>query len=202
MAICSRVAPVLATIALFAAGCGSSAAHTNSKPASTAAPAQPGGAGFAWLRPAAPPSGWTTVRISSGATLAYPPQWRRSVSDAGTATAELRDRRGGFLGYLNLTPRQGAETLANWSSFRITHNEAEGDRHVTRLAAAGGLRFRSGTGSCVRDSYLTKTGAHFIELACIVAGSRTTSVIVGAAPPQAWTSKAPQIERAISAFTT
>jgi hypothetical protein len=134
--------------------------------------------------------------------LSYPPNWRREISDAGTATSVIKDRRGAFLGYLNLTPRQGAESLANWSSFRITHNAAEGDRHVVRLAAASGLRFLTGTGSCVRDSYTTSSGAHFIELACIVAGTRATSVIVGAAPPRAWSRMSPRIERAISAVVT
>jgi hypothetical protein len=70
------------------------------------------------------------------------------------------------------------------------------------LAAATGLRFRSGRGSCVRDAYTTTTSAQFIEIACLVRGPRVASVIVGAAPPQTWTRMSPLIERAISALTT
>jgi hypothetical protein len=114
----------------------------------------------------------------------------------------LGNREHEFLGYLNLTPRQGDENLGNWASFRVGHNAQEGDRGVTRLASAGGLRFRTGPGSCVRDSYTTSTGAHFIELACLVRGPTASSVIVGASPPGTWTQMAPLIERSISALTT
>jgi hypothetical protein len=134
--------------------------------------------------------------------LAYPPGWRRIAGDPGTVTAVLRNRRGGIVGYLNVTPRQGAETVSNWGSFRPEHNTEEGDRHVVRLAAAGGLRFMTGHGSCVRDTYLTAGGGRYVEVACLVAGTRASSVIVGAAPPDDWQPLAPTIERAISAFTT
>jgi len=134
--------------------------------------------------------------------MRYPSGWRRIPGDAGTATAVLRNREHEFVGYLNLTPRQSDENLGNWASFRIAHNAEEGDRGVTRLASASGLRFRSGTGSCVRDAYITTTGAHFIELACLVRGPTASSVIVGASPPTKWTQMAPVIERSISALTT
>ena len=94
----------------------------------------------------------------------------------------------------------GEETVAGWPSFRIAHNGEEGDTAVRRLAAATGLRFRDGHGSCVKDSYATRTGARYIEIACIVSGSRAESVIVGAAPPDSWNRTASVIERAISAF--
>jgi hypothetical protein len=134
--------------------------------------------------------------------MPYPPLWRPATSDRGTATAVLVDGRERYLGYLNVTPRQANETLPNWASFRTDHNMEEGDRNVRRLAAAGGLRFSTGRGSCIRDSYTTKTGARFIELACLVDGARASSVIVGAAPPQLWPKMAPVLERAISSFTT
>jgi hypothetical protein len=134
--------------------------------------------------------------------MRYPSGWRRTHGDAGTATAVLLNRDHEFVGYLNLTPRQSDETLGNWASFRLGHNVEEGDRRVTRLASASGLRFRSGPGSCVRDAYTTLTGAHFIELACLVKGPTASSVIVGASPPAKWTQMAPLIERAISALTT
>jgi hypothetical protein len=70
----------------------------------------------------------------------------------------LRDARGGFLAYLNLTPRQGEEQLSTWASFRVDHNREEGDRHVVELAHGSGLRFRDGHGSCVSDGYVTQVG--------------------------------------------
>jgi hypothetical protein len=54
----------------------------------------------------------------------------------------------------------------------------------------------------VRDSYTTVTHARYVEIACLVAGQRATSVIVGAAPPNAWSQVSPLLERAISAFET
>lgn len=154
--------------------------------------------GFAWLSPGESHRGWHVVRIPNGAELLYPPHWHQLHGDRGTATAALIDQGGRFLGYLNVTPRQGGETQSNWASFRTSHNADEGDRDVKRLAVASGLQFSSGRGTCVKDSYTTRTGAHFVEIACLVKGARTSSVIVGAAPPGS-----PQIgvvERAISGF--
>jgi hypothetical protein len=190
-AISKRALPPLAALALAAAGCGGSAA-TRSSSAS----------GYGWLVPAAAPAGWHTVTIPSGAALSYPPAWRQLPGDRGTATVVLRDSNDDYLGYLNLTPRQGDETLGNWSSFRVEHNAEEGDLQVKKLDSASGLRFRSGTGTCVRDSYTTTVKNEFIELACLVQGSRGSSVIVAAAPPREWSVIAPVLERAVSAFTT
>lgn len=209
MATSKPVALGLAALALAAAGCGadrtSSASRSTASSRTVSSHPSPAGVttgGFAWLRPRAARAGWPTVSIANGAAMAYPPGWQPVHGDRGTATAVLRGRHRDFVGYLNLTPRQGNETLTNWRFFRIAHNAQEGDRNVTPLARAQGLRFRSGQGSCVRDSYITSTGAAFIELACLVTGSKATSVIIGAAPPRAWTRISPSIERAISAFTT
>ncbi len=183
----------LAALTLFAAGCASSA-----KPAKTAAAAQ-----FAWLRPAPPPSGWPTTRASDGAVLAYPASWQRLRGDPGTASAALLGARADarYLGYLNVTPQQGAERESNWAAFRIVHNREEGDTSVKLEAAARGLHFMRGRGSCVRDSYATVSHARYVEIACLVSGSHATSVIVGAAPPDRWPQTGPMIERAISAFS-
>src|SRR5256885_2440619 len=85
---------------------------------------------FAWLHPAAPPTGWRVARISGGVSLAYPPGWKPIKTDRGTASAALLDRGNRVDGFLNATPKQGAETLANWSRFRPDHNRDEGDRNV------------------------------------------------------------------------
>jgi hypothetical protein len=93
-----------------------------------------------------------------------------------------------IVGYLNVTPQGGDETLANWASFRPAHNRQEGDRNVATIASANGLQFRGGHGSCVMDSYTTETDNRYIELACIVRGSSAATVIVAAAPPSLWRS--------------
>ena len=162
------------------------------------APTDP--AAFTWLRPAPPPSDWKVRQLPSGrASLAYPPGWRLTRTDPGTVTASLK-RNGKIAGYLNITPQGGDETLANWASFRPAHNREEGDSDLVALASAPGLRFRSGTGSCVKDSYATDAGHRYTEIACIVRGPSATTVIVGAAPPESWKVLSPTLERSISSF--
>jgi hypothetical protein len=209
----SRVGVALAVLTLGLAGCGGSTGRGSTSGGSTSgATTTPAGSTtgasrsatapgrtFGWLRPAAAPAGWTVVRIPTGAAMAYPPGWGRQHSDAGTATAVLRTAGGSYLGYVNLTPRQGAETLEDWSSFRIEHNAEEGDRHVRRLAAATNLHFLTGHGSCVKDAYSTQIGSQFVEIACLVAGPRAESVIVAAAPPAAWNRESATLERAVEA---
>jgi hypothetical protein len=182
----------LALAAIALAGCGSST-HSSS---SAATPA------FAWLRPGPPPAGWPVVRIPAGAAMAYPPGWHVVAGDRGTATAVLFGAHRHYLGYLNLTPRQADETLADWGRFRVQHNAEEGDRGVVTQAIGTGLRFPAAHGSCVRDAYSSSTGARYIELACLVMGTRSSVVIVGASPPQAWGRISPQLERALSSVTT
>jgi hypothetical protein len=129
--------------------------------------------------------------------MPYPPSWRPIHGDPGTVSAALRRPDGRFAGYLNLTPQQGKETLANWPSFRVDHNHDEGDRQIRRLAAATNLRFPTGRGSCVKDQYVTQSHTSYIEIACIVSGRRATAVIVGATPPGSWASVGGDISRAI-----
>ncbi len=159
-------------------------------------------AAFAWLRPAPAPADWPSVRLPTGATIAYPPGWHTIAGDRGTASAALLDDHGHYLGYLNLTPRQGAETPASWPTFRLSHNVAEGDRAVKFDAAAGDLRFRTGRGTCVRDAYTTSANTRYVEIACLVGGSHATSVVVGAAPREYWTHERSVIEQSISALVT
>jgi hypothetical protein len=84
----------------------------------------------------------------------------------------------------------------------VDHNGEEGDRAIHTQAAATGLRFRTGRGTCVRDSYVTKTSSHYVELACLIVGRRATTVIVGASPPGSWSRVSPVLEHAISSATT
>ena len=158
---------------------------------------------FGWLRPSPPPHGWQESRLPDGsARLAYPRRWTSIRSDPGTVTAALRTGGGEIRGYLNATPQQGEETLANWASFRVDHNREEGDVNVAPVASATNLRFPGARGSCVIDTYTSSTGHSYREIACIVAGGTATTVVVGAAPPQQWPRQAPAIERAISSFLT
>ena len=158
------------------------------------------GAGpFARLRPEPPPAGWKIARNPGASTLAYPPGWTPIRTDAGTATVALLGRGGRIDGYLNATPKQGSETLANWSRFRPDHNRDEGSRNVRVVAAADDLSFRSGRGSCAIDSYTTSK-ARYREIACLVAGPRSSAVVVAAAPVALWHARAAVLERAVSSF--
>jgi len=188
--------PAALGVLALVAGCGgASATH----PSRAAAPPP---SAFAWLKPAAAPAGWKQARLSAGrATFAYPPGWHPIHTDPGTATVALTDSRHKIVGYLNATPHQGAETLANWAGFRTGHIRDEGSRQVRTAAMATGLRFRSGRGSCIVDGY--RNGSNrYREIACIVKGSRATTVIVGAAPVGQWARQAAVIEPAIASFTT
>jgi hypothetical protein len=196
---------MLATLALALTGCGGGygggSSSTTSAPQSTSQARQ--ARAFAWLRPSPPPRAWHTSQIPGGAArLAYPLGWQSIRSDPGTFSAAVRAPTGEIWGYLNATPRQGAETLSDWGSFRVDHNRDEGDVDVMPVASATNLQFRSGRGSCVIDTYTTSSGRGYHEVACIVAGARATTVVVGAAPPAQWARRGPAIKRAISSFLT
>ena len=202
--ISRRVAPgvVALTMALAAAGCGGTSARSSSSGrAALASASSSAGPAFGWLRAAAAPRGWTVARIPDGATMAYPARWRLIETDPGTASAALYSSGDRMIGYLNLTPQDGGETLRNWIHFRVSHNADENDRTMQTIASATRLRFRSGPGSCVQDAYTTTSHARYIEIACLVSGRRGGVVIVGAAPPDEWRTVAPALERAISAIT-
>ena len=154
---------------------------------------------FAWLRPASAPTGWKVARIPQGSTLAYPPGWRPIKTDRGTATVALLGGGERIEGYLNATPKQGSETLANWSRFRDDHNAGEGSRDVRLVASANNLGFRSGRGSCVIDSYTTSKD-HYREIACLVSGRNSSAVVVAAAPAELWHDQAATLQRAVSSF--
>jgi hypothetical protein len=190
----TRRAALLAAAALLAMVASVAAAAVH-KPA----PAPP--AAFAWLRAGGAPAGWHVAVTPSGARLPYPPGWRRIESDPGTVSAAPAGPRGAFRGYLNATPQSGAETLANWSRFRVHHVAGEGATHVRLEAAGHGLAFRGGHGSAVIDSYSTSR-ARFREIAAIVTGKRGTTVVVAAAPVAHWAAMAPVLERAVESFTS
>jgi hypothetical protein len=157
---------------------------------------------FSWLRPRAAPAGWVGTSIESGgAVLFHPPGWKQTPGDKGTVSFSLRDGSGLYRGYLNVTPRQGAERLAAWADFRTKRNRAEGDRRVREQMAAEGLHFAGARGSCVIDDYLSRVGDNpYTELACIASGRRYTNVLVGAALSRDWARLGPLIEQAAAAL--
>ena len=161
-----HVSPAALAFALALAGCGGG--HSDGLPA-TAGPARTTTPPFAWLAPGPAGAAWRVAPLPSGAALAQPPGWQPVRTDPGTASFALLAPSRAIVAYLNATPRQGTETLANWPSFRIHHNTEEGSRDVRALAAARGLRFRSGRGSCVIDQYRTSARA-YREIACLVPG--------------------------------
>jgi len=156
---------------------------------------------FNWFRAARPPAGWRHVALPSGsAVLFYPARFRLVSGDPGTASAEVRDRAGNIIGYLNATPKQGHETLGDWPAFRVAHQRDE-DTSVREEARAFGLTFRGGTGSCVIDGYTTPIKHnHYREIACFVMGRHKGSVIVAAATPANWKKIGNDLEEAISAY--
>jgi hypothetical protein len=116
-------------------------------------------------------------------------------------TVALRDSRGLYAGYLNVTPRQGAEQPHGWAAFRTNRNREDGDGRVIQVAAAEGLRFRNARASCVIDDYLSKVGSHpYREIACIVSGHRNTDVFIGAALRRDWKTLSGTLERAASSL--
>ena len=68
-------------------------------------------------------------------------------------------------------------------------------------AAAEGVQFRGGIGSCVIDDYRTRIGGHhYQEIACLVQGHTSASVIVAAAPAAGWARARPLLLRAVAAY--
>jgi hypothetical protein len=198
-------------IAAVVAGCGGGGHKTTSTeadqpattgPAPVTLPGASSPAAFAWLHPAATPAGWSEARLPDRAVMAYPSSWQRVHSDSGTVSAARSDARTGVIEqYLNVTPQQGQETLQNFPTFRPDHNGDEGDSHIQVIAAARGLRFRDGPGSCVIDRYATPRTS-YQEIACLVQGPHGGNVIVAAAQPGHWAQDAPELEQAISAFVS
>jgi hypothetical protein len=146
---------------------------------------------------ASPPAGWIVQRSPLGATLAAPASWRPARGDPDTLSAVERNATGSLVGYLNLTPRQGDETAAQWERFRLGHLRGDHEHAVRAIAYSPSVRLAGGRGACLTDAYTTTTGARYEELACIVEGRRS-AVVVGAAPPARWAAQEPVIAKAIA----
>ena len=167
-----------------------------------ARPGRPAGSAFPALHPAAAPGGWRHLILPSGAAvLSYPPGLRQLAGDKDAVSAAKIGPHGAFQLYLNATPRQGSEQLANWAAFRLHLLRSDTAASAQQVAAAQGLKFRGGDGSCVIDRYVTRIGGHhFQEIACLVQGHTSASVIVAAAPAAHWAEARPLLLRAVAAY--
>jgi hypothetical protein len=148
------------------------------------------------------PAGWHLLTLpDGGAVLAYPPAMNRIEGDRGTVSAARVSSSGGYVLYLNATPKQGNESLSDWPGFRIEHLTDEEASTARLLAASHGVRFLGGTGTCVVDTYVTKIKSHhYTELACFVQGKTGSSVIIAAALSADWKSDSAMLMRAIAAY--
>jgi len=148
------------------------------------------------------PASWHHAALpDGGAVLAYPPSMHAVSGDKGEVSAARFGASGAYLLYLNATPKQGNERLRNWPAFRLGHLLDDDASAARLLAQSSGVRFLGGTGSCVLDAYITKVKAHhFTEIACLVQGRTSESVVVAAAPTADWATESGPLIRAIAAY--
>ena len=167
-----------------------------------ARPGRPPAQSFPPLVPAAAPASWPHLALPGGtAVLSYPPSLRQIHGDADAVSAARLGPGSAIQLYLNATPRQGTENLAHWAAFRLALLRSDDAASAREVAAAEGVKFRGATGSCVIDAYVTRIGAHhFQELACLVQGRTSASVIVAAAPAAQWVTAQPLLLRAVAAY--
>jgi hypothetical protein len=160
------------------------------------------GRAFPALVPAAAPAGWPHLTLPNGtAVLSYPPSLRPIGGDTDAVSAAQVSPKGVFRLYLNATPRQGDEQPRGWAAFRLRLLTADDAASARELTAAQGVAFRGGTGSCLTDTYVTRIGAHrYQEIACLVQGRASASVIVAAAPAATWAQASPLLLRAVAAY--
>ena len=155
---------------------------------------------FAWLASTAAPTTWTRLTLPSGlGSLSVPPGFRAVRGDPGTATLALLGPDSTYLGYLNVTPRQGDERLAGWAAFRLAHLRGDGSISAIQDGAVQSVGSGPSLRSCVSDDYVTEIGHHrFHEVACLVMTTSAGSVVVAATPSgdpaHLWT----QLERAVA----
>ena len=201
IAVAAAVAAAAAavTVALASGGPGHAGTHASGGGRGTGRAAA--GPGFAWFRPRPAPPGWREAPLPGGAAvLSFPPSLSAMPGDAGTVTRGL-DRSGSVLVYLNVTPRQGDETLRGWAGFRLEHLRDDDARSARLDSEAGGLAFRGGRGSCVIDDYVTRVRAHqYREIACYVRGAHASSVLIAAAPAADWARYGGLLEQAVESY--
>jgi hypothetical protein len=167
-----------------------------------ALPGRSSGPVFPRLVPAAAPAGWPHLTLPNRtAVLSYPPSLRPVAGDKDAVSAARFSPGGMFQLYLNATPRQGTENLRHWAAFRLMLLRSDDAASAHEVDAAEGVKFRGGTGSCVIDDYVTRIGGHhYEEIACLVQGRTSASVIVAAAPSAMWVRARSLLLRAVAAY--
>ena len=187
---------------LLALGAALAAVLTAAAVVVLAVPSRPVGRALPQLTAAPAPAGWARLALPGGtAVLSYPPSLHPVAGDQGSVSAARLSPAGRYLLYLNATPREGTENLRHWAAIRLGLLRSDDAASARQDAAATGVRFRGGTGSCVNDNYVTKIGAHhYEEIACLVQGRSSASVIVAAAPAAQWSRAGPLLERAVAAY--
>src|ERR1700722_1994699 len=155
-------------------------------------PARPGGSAgrVAAPHPAQPDCGAVLPTLTAAGRRRQGRRVRRPVQP-----------RRRFRLYLNATPRQGTEHLPHWAAFRLMLLRSDDAASAHEVDAAEGVKFRGGTGSCVIDDYVTRIGGHrYEEIACLVQGRTSASVIVAAAPSPMWARAPPLLFRAVAPY--
>ena len=167
-----------------------------------ALPGRTPGRAFPPLAAAPALAGWPHLTLPNGtAVMSYPPSLRPLTGDSDAVTAARLGPGGTFQLYLNATPRQGTERQQHWAAFRLSLLRSDDAAAAHEVAASDGVRFRGGSGSCVIDEYVTRIGAHhYEEIACLVQGRTSASVIVAAAPAASWAQARPLLLRAVAAY--
>ena len=157
-------------------------------------------ASFRWFAATAAPATWRHHALpSGGAILSYPATFA-SGNDTDGVSRERLDRHGTVLVYLDVTPKQGPESLRDWPSYRLRVVRGESN-DVHEDGHAFGLSFRGGRGTCVLDDYRTRVeNHHYREIACFVGGRRHASVLIAAALESQWTRAVKTLERAVDAY--
>ena len=157
---------------------------------------------FSWFAARTAPASWQQITLPEHTgTLAAPPSLIRLSADPGTAAVGLPAGAEDLV-YLNATPRQGEETLPGWAAFRIAHLRGENTATATLDAHAEHLPFLGGNGSCILDDYVTRVGAHhYREIACLVQGAHSASVIIAATPTADWDRYRTLLEQAVAAYS-
>jgi hypothetical protein len=193
-------------IARGQAGSGPVSSPAQSQPAaSQPAQSQAAPAGFTWFHSETAPASWLQASLAGHTgVLSYPSMLRPMPGDAGTVTYGLNTRAGAALVYLNVTPRQGGETLRNWPGFRMEHLREDGETAVRIDATSGILSFRGGQGRCVVDDYTTKIhNNHYREIACYIqgtTGARTARVLIAATRAGTWAQYGTLLERVVNGY--
>ena len=125
--------------------------------------------------------------------------WSPGAAASRLSAARLGGRRVPALPQRH--PRHGAERLQNWAAFRLRLLRSDDAVSAHQISAAQEVKFRGGTGSCLIDGNVIRIGGHhYDEIACLVQGQTSASVIIAAAPAAEWTQAPPLLLQAVAAY--